>query len=145
MLALCAGLVFGQQAAKQYTVDDVWATLNEYFSKYPWANPSIADKRPTVEAPTITIARFGYPLGMDSMGDALNGEILHIKIIKGGYRYTMRYDFTPIRERGSIRSEDLKNSTYGLLAGLSSRMGGDAKKTPAAAAAPAADAAPAAQ
>jgi hypothetical protein len=105
------GLLFSQTL----TVNDVFKLLDENFENYPYVHQIDAAKTDDQRATNVKITRLPYTYELDEVGNVVKGEKVYITITRGGYRYSMVFDFLPRREGQSARSEDVKSRIYGGL------------------------------
>ncbi|MDR2510228.1 MAG: hypothetical protein LBC77_06250 [Spirochaetaceae bacterium] len=115
----CTVSVFSQaQRQESLTTDDVYKALDQNFENYAWVHLLLADKSEDKRAPRVKMNRLSYDInvidenGMEKTG---KGEVVYVEIIKGGYRYDIKLDFSPKKEKGAERSATVKGRIYGKL------------------------------
>ena len=116
-LFVSAGIAFSQTNQNKLTVDDVYQILDENFGKFEWVHQLLAEKSEDSRTPHVKVTRLAYPITVnrDGVETTESGEIVYIEVIKAGYRYDMKFDFSPKQERGAERSRTVKNRIYGKL------------------------------
>jgi hypothetical protein len=102
ILALFANLAFSQSVS---TIEDVFKVLDANIKKYPYAHLVAINKYDDDRSPRNPIKqfqRFQYDSeSTDVDGNPLRGEVVYITMIKNGYRYELKVDFLPAKERNS--------------------------------------------
>lgn len=118
-LFLCAAsaFVFSQSrgGSPQVTADDVIKRLDSNFEKYPFVHLLIAEKTEDKRTPKSSLNTLAYQtlvadkFGIEKMED---GEVLYAQVIKNGWRYDVKLDFSPKKEKGTKPAQTVKNSLY---------------------------------
>jgi hypothetical protein len=108
LLGVCVLGLYAQDTenALQYTVDDTVQLLENDFEKYPYAELFYNKKSQDVRAPFTKVQRQVYQDG------DIAGELVTFDIVKGGWRYEVKIDFTTNKHVHSKRSYDVKKAVY---------------------------------
>jgi hypothetical protein len=106
MLMLSAVNVQAQE--HNYTLENVFSLLENNFSKYPWAHIYYSRKTPDSGRYYVKIWRRPYD----------NGEVVLVNMVRNGWRYEIKVNFTGRKEVFAKRSHDIRNSLYTSIADL---------------------------
>jgi hypothetical protein len=100
LFILCAAYALPQE--QTYTLQDAVRLLESDFEKYPWAhiyyNRKIHDSR----AELVKVIRQTYE----------QGEIVTMRITKGGWRYELKLNFSTEKQVFVKRSYDVREAVY---------------------------------
>ncbi|MDR2602125.1 MAG: hypothetical protein LBC53_06710 [Spirochaetaceae bacterium] len=111
-----ATLLFSAGAGFAAPLDDAFKALDENFKKYPFAHLISLNKYEDDRSPRNPIKQFQrmpYDSEMlDEDGEPLKGEVLYLTVIKGGFRYELKVDFLPFKEK---KAADIKTARSQIL------------------------------
>jgi hypothetical protein len=116
-LAVFGGAALFAQANPNQEVNDAIKTLGDCFEKYEWVHLTFAEKTEDTRATSAKIDRLSYDIPVDENGEEKikQGEVLYLRIIKAGYRYDMKFDFSPKKLRSFERSRTVQNRVFKSL------------------------------
>jgi hypothetical protein len=112
-LAAFGGALFAQANPNQ-AVDGAIKTLGDCFEKYEWVHLAFAEKSEDAGPTSVKLDRLSYDIPVDENGEEKikQGEVLYLRIIKAGYRYDMKFDFSPKKLRSFERSRTVQNRVF---------------------------------
>jgi hypothetical protein len=100
LLILCAASVWAQE--QTWTLQDAVLMLENDFERYSWAhiyyNRKIHDGSPE----SVRVMRQTYE----------QGEVVTMRITKGGWRYELKLNFATEKQTFARRSYDIKHAVY---------------------------------
>ncbi|MDR2468542.1 MAG: hypothetical protein LBD22_06245 [Spirochaetaceae bacterium] len=116
-LFVSAGFASAQTRSQAISLDEVFKILDTNFEKFEWVHQLLADKTEDSRQNAIKMNRLSYDITLEEKGEELvkQGEVVYIEIIRAGYRYDMKFDFSPKREKGAERANTVRNRIYGKL------------------------------
>ena len=112
--AVFGGAALFAQANPNQLVNDAIKTLGDNFEKYEWVSLAFAEKTEDTGPTSVKLDRLSYDIPVDENGEEKikAGEVLYLRIIKGGYRYDMKFDFSPKKLKGFERSRTIQNRVF---------------------------------
>jgi hypothetical protein len=99
-LLLCAVCAWPQN--QDYTLQDAVLLLENNFEKYPWAHIYYNRKIHDNSKESVKVMRQTYE----------QGEVVTMRITKGGWRYELKLNFTTEKQTFARRSYDIKHAVY---------------------------------
>lgn len=125
-LCLCGVIATGAfaQAARQQqpTIEEAIAILDGNFTAYPYVHQLLTDKTDDNRPRRCKITRQPYEITIEEKGEekTVKAEVVIVEIINNGYRYELKFDFTPKKEKGTKFSKTVWNTVRsGILNDLS--------------------------
>ncbi|MDR2481949.1 MAG: hypothetical protein LBD07_06675 [Spirochaetaceae bacterium] len=115
LLFIGGSFVFSQNNP---TIDDVFKVLDGNFDKFSWVHVLLAEKTDDNRPTFVKMNRLPYDVVVvEDTGEekSLQGEVIYIEIRKSGFRYNLKLDFSPKKEKGAERATTVKNRLYGKL------------------------------
>jgi hypothetical protein len=100
VLFLCG--LNGWSQEQNYTVEDAVRLLESDFSKYPWVHLYYNRKIHDSSSAVTKVVRQIYE----------NGEIVTMRITRGGWRYELKLNFASEKQAFAKRAYDVKTAVY---------------------------------
>jgi hypothetical protein len=100
LFILCAASLWAQEQA--YTLQDAVLLLETDFEKYPWAHIYYSRKIHDGSPESVKVMRQTYE----------QGEVVTMRITKGGWRYELKLNFAVEKQAYAKRSYDIKYAIY---------------------------------